>query len=516
MMREKKFTFIALLAIVILVMSVSVVKYRGGEVNYLNSDATWHTLLTMKAYEETPISEHKFVSIVSLGGSDNKYISWGATVPSAEGDFYYTSFSAAGYVLPYLFVKLFHLPISESALYLFNSILFGVSAILWFFLLNRIYIQNKNREIVLSIGVLTYIFSPELLHGMGIVYWHQSVMQVTLLVQIFAYYRYKVENSKKSLYVFYVFTLLNPYIEWTGYVANIGYLCVELFTFWRKDIKLALRNTIFIGILTLLSFGIFSLHYLSVITLTKYFGALRDRFFARGLVSKVELTTMFGSYFKSFLLLWLLLFALIVWNIIKTGRIELKNKMVMFILLFPLLENVLMKEHALEYTYDRMKGIFILSFLICELSAQILNSNEKKRSISNITLICVTLICCIGNLKCYTSDKSYVWSVNYRKNNEKLASYIHDHYADNILVVNMPVRGYLNLLFDQGIYEQHNLESSMLIALERKKKYVVEILTREYTRNQMYELVGARIYDRDKGVTEEIVLNSDGTIERRK
>ena len=341
-------------------------------------------------------------------------------------------------------------------------------------------------------------------------------MQVTLLVQIFAYYRYKVENSKKSLYVFYVFTLLNPYIEWTGYVANIGYLCVELFTLWRKDIKLALRNTIFIGILTLLSFGIFSLHYLSVITLTKYFGALRDRFFARGLVSKVELTTMFGSYFKSFLLLWLLLFALIVWNIIKTGRIELKNKMVMFILLFPLLENVLMKEHALEYTYDRMKGIFILSFLICELSAQILNSNEKKRSISNITLICVTLICCIGNLKCYTSDKSYVWSVNYRKNNEKLASYIHDHYADNILVVNMPVRGYLNLLFDQGIYEQHNLESSMLIALERKKKYVVEILTREYTRNQMYELVGARIYDRDKGVTEEIVLNSDGTIERRK
>ncbi len=270
MMREKKFTFIALLAIVILVMSVSVVKYRGGEVNYLNSDATWHTLLTMKAYEETPISEHKFVSIVSLGGSDNKYISWGATVPSAEGDFYYTSFSAAGYVLPYLFVKLFHLPISESALYLFNSILFGVSAILWFFLLNRIYIQNKNREIVLSIGVLTYIFSPELLHGMGIVYWHQSVMQVTLLVQIFAYYRYKVENSKKSLYVFYVFTLLNPYIEWTGYVANIGYLCVELFTLWRKDIKLALRNTIFIGILTLLSFGIFSLHYLSVITLTKY------------------------------------------------------------------------------------------------------------------------------------------------------------------------------------------------------------------------------------------------------
>lgn len=53
--------------IIIITVTVSFVKYRGGEVNYLNSDATWHTLLTMEAYEETPISVHKFLPIVSLG-----------------------------------------------------------------------------------------------------------------------------------------------------------------------------------------------------------------------------------------------------------------------------------------------------------------------------------------------------------------------------------------------------------------------------------------------------------------
>ena len=57
-----------------MVIMVSIIKFRGGEINYLDSDATWHTLLTMQAYDETPISQHKFLPIVSLGGVDNKGI----------------------------------------------------------------------------------------------------------------------------------------------------------------------------------------------------------------------------------------------------------------------------------------------------------------------------------------------------------------------------------------------------------------------------------------------------------
>ncbi len=75
----------------------TVVRCRSGEIDYLDSDATWHTLLTIECYNETPISQHLFLPIVSMGGEDNKWISWGATIPDKEGNYYYTSFSPAGY-----------------------------------------------------------------------------------------------------------------------------------------------------------------------------------------------------------------------------------------------------------------------------------------------------------------------------------------------------------------------------------------------------------------------------------
>ena len=112
---------------ILMTISVSAFKYRSGEINYYNSDATWHTLLTVEAYNETPISEHLFLPIITLGSQDDKYITWGATLPDEKGNYYYTSFSAAGYFLPWLFMRIFKLPVTEQSLYLFNSFLFAVS-----------------------------------------------------------------------------------------------------------------------------------------------------------------------------------------------------------------------------------------------------------------------------------------------------------------------------------------------------------------------------------------------------
>lgn len=86
-----------LMAAAIIVVITAAVKYRKGEINYYNSDATWHTLLTIEAYNETSISEHVFLPIVSLGEAEDKGIPWGATIPDRNGNYYYTSFSPAGY-----------------------------------------------------------------------------------------------------------------------------------------------------------------------------------------------------------------------------------------------------------------------------------------------------------------------------------------------------------------------------------------------------------------------------------
>ena len=94
---------------------VSIYKYRTGEINYYNSDATWHVLYTIEAYNETPISEHLFLPLVSMGAEQDKYIPWGACVQGRNGNYYYTSFSPLGYFLPWLFMKLFSPAVSSIA-----------------------------------------------------------------------------------------------------------------------------------------------------------------------------------------------------------------------------------------------------------------------------------------------------------------------------------------------------------------------------------------------------------------
>ncbi len=144
------------------------------------------------------LSQHLFLPIVSMGGEDDKWIGWGATIPDSEGNYYYTSFSPAGYFLPWLCMKIFRLPVAEKSLYLFHIGLFCLSAIIFVLLLWEVYRENRYRNLLVIIGVISYVFAPELLHGMGIVYWNQSIMQVTLLLQIYAYYRYAVNKNEKA------------------------------------------------------------------------------------------------------------------------------------------------------------------------------------------------------------------------------------------------------------------------------------------------------------------------------
>ena len=45
--KNQAFTGLFYVGIILVVIVVSIIKFRGGEINYLDSDATWHTLLTM-------------------------------------------------------------------------------------------------------------------------------------------------------------------------------------------------------------------------------------------------------------------------------------------------------------------------------------------------------------------------------------------------------------------------------------------------------------------------------------
>lgn len=483
--------------IILLVLFVSVIKNKNGDCNYLNSDATWHTLLTVTAYDQTSWNVHKFLPIVTLGGADDKFIKWGRTAPDDKGNSYYTSFSSATFVVPYVFFKLFNLPVSESSLYILNSILFALSAFLWYVFLIKIF--GKQSAVIPLIGSIIYICTPEILHGMGIVYWAQSVFQVVFLIQLLTFYCYKFENSKKGRILFYVFCVLNPYIEWTGFVANAGFAIAEFLTNVKLGKKIALVEFAKVVLLTFFSGILFCLHYLLVCDVDTFLAIVNHRFWGRNAASNLGcIPDLFKGYIKSFALHWLLLFLLVVSNLIVCKKITIKNKILLFLLIFPVFENLIMLEHAETYAYDRMKLIFPLSFIMCSFLSDLLTVYENRK---RATLIyAIIFIFCAANVFYYMHNQRYIWNIDYRVKNERFAQYILDNYPNSILALENKyrVRGYINILFNRGVYERVTLEDVEEIAKMKNKKYAIMFsgIAREW---DMHELTGAWITELSTG-----------------
>lgn len=499
-----KLIFVVIISFILL---SAVLRYRSGEIDYRNSDATWHTLLTIECYNETPASEHLFLPIVSLGGENDKYIPWGATIPDEKGNYYYTSFSAAGFFVAWLFIKIFRLPVAEESLYIFNNILLAVSAVLLMWLLSMVYEKSNHRELLCFLGGMSYIWSPELLHGLGIVYWSQSIMQITILLQIIFYYRYTVKGEKSSRLLFYIMALVNPYIEWTGYVVNVGFAITELFLNWKSDRKNAMGKAVILGFITTASFGLFCIHYLLRVDAGMFFNALKNRFMARNVTATTLLTDVMGGYLKSFLYLWILLLIVLVWCFIVKGCLDLKNGVLFFVMSFPILENVIMKQHALYYTYDRMKAVFVLVLLLCEVVRNILEVKSGKKTV--IALAGVTILISSWNLHSYIKNESYIWNVDYRKNNEQMAEYITTLYPDAVYASDTDIRGYINLLFGRGIYEFTSVDTAKEIARGKGEENVV------YIEKDGYKLLTVTLHSINSDIWTQYTVVNGELVEKR-
>lgn len=488
-------TLLLCFAAVLLVAALAVARYPKSEVNFRNADASWHVLLTVEAYNETPASVHLFLPILNLPGEQNKFVAWGDTPQSADGDHYYTSFSPAGFFLPWLFMKIFHLPVSIKSLYIFNTVLFAASAVVWIVLLLQVYDGQKERHWLAALGALTYIMVPEVLHGMGLVYWHQSILQVTLPAQMIAFLKLRRSGSKGAAAAFYLLALANPYIEWTGYVANVGFALAELIAGGKKLFKRSFGRAFLLGSITALSGLLFVLHYLLRIDLQTFLYLMQKRSTIRGRQDGLWSTELVPGYLDSFLYLWLLLFILSVWNIAASRHLELKNRLMLFLIAFPLLENYLMEAHACAYTYDRMKGAWLLSFLVCELSRQLL-ACSKKRGAVMAAVSALALLLGFANLWDYHHDLSYMWYTSYQKQNEELAQYISENFPDSLLSLQeYPVRGYMNLLFGRSIYEGMSENDFYDLAVEKGCRYAIILKAESWDVTDVDKLTGAEVKD---------------------
>jgi hypothetical protein len=485
--------------------------------NYLCADATWHTLLTVQAYRETPINVHLLLPIVSLSQQEDKGISWGATIPDNEGNYYYTSFSSLGFAAPWAFIKIFNLPNNEQSLYLLNSLLYLVSFLLLYLLLYKLFAGKLSNSLIVIISS-TYLFQPEILHSQGIVYWHQSLFQVLLLGQLLLFLDLR---GKFNTAIFFVLCLVAPYLEWTGYLSNIGFsvaFCINgCLSLNKQNITVTVKSLLlFIGtvLVTFVSGIIFVKHYLAVVSGSAFVYASIARFASR---TGHNLAGLINGYFESFgvliIVVIVLLAVCLVRPVLRTQLILSLHKVlpILFVSLFSCLENIVMMQHAIQYTFDRIKVIIPIIILIClcisvlwQSAGNVMYRQEfiaKRRKILSIFAVTAILSISSFSFVCYITDKSHwKWDAPYLANNQVIAKQLTNEYTreNSIYATNVAVRGYANMLFERGIYERCSVERAIQIAEEKGKRYAVIFQIYSSSWN-MYDFRNYIIFDTTTG-----------------
>lgn len=496
-----------IISLILIIISISLRIPKNG-INYKSSDATYHTLYTMKCYDDTPVTIHKFLPLVSLGEEGDKNIPWGACILGKHGNFYYTSFSAFGFVVPFLFVKLFRLPININSIYILNSILCVATLITMIAIFCQLFKKYIDKSTIILLTSISYLFFTEVMQSQGAVFWVHSIFQFLIGIQFLLFMNFQ---NKKAKIGFYIMCVIMPFAEWTGFISNFAFAIVFFIKDAINNKKISiqcLKKTLFIGFLTLLSLLLFCLHFLMNIEPDVFFESLKIRFLSRAFtVSNVNVKDLINGYFLSYkymILLDIFMFIFIVcikklriklWELIK----EYKDAVIFFILIQ--LENIIMLQHAVSYTYDRLKFAYILLLVFfIMLSTFSIIKNKSKNLILLSTLI-ILILTSVLNIRNYTPKNSpnYLYNINYQDNNNTIVNYIKENYNDenSIVCSNGIVRGYTNLLFGRGIYELREYDSCIELLNDKNKDYLIYIYSVPNTQyEQSDEIYSVVIYDK--------------------
>lgn len=448
-----------------------------GAAGAQNLEATYHALLTIKALDENPASRHFFLPIVSLGNEGDKHIPWGATVPTARGDFIYTSFTPPGFLAPYLALRAFGASPTVRNLSYFN---FGLGAVcslivfalLWHMLNYAGYGQRLAAGGALA-GSTVGIFSREVLQSHGLVYWSHSLYQVVLAASLWLVFKYLSTDSSQPLrknryaHALVAAAFLGAWTEWTGYVFNLG--LAVLFWFGVQGLGRARGLSVRIVAATAGAGVATLLHYALAVGFWPTLLALAGRFLARNAASGnlVQLLQGYGLSFGLFLvvLVGLLLAGIGLADSPATTSHRRKTIVAVGIAAcIPLLENFLMMDHASQFSFDRLKFIFPAALLIGVTFC-------KGPAVLRYALVAGLALACFQGQKSYREDLLMYskWS-DIDAGNTYLAERV-AHKVDTrcaVFLSNINVRGYANLLFGRGIHENHALTDSMPLLRERK------------------------------------------------
>ncbi len=472
-------TFIYLLMTMILVLSVTILqtfKYSSfssiNNITMQNIDASYHVLLTDTAYERTPIKTHLFLPLISLGNEIDKGIPWGEAIHDRKrSNYYYSSFSSLGFLAPYLFFKIINVQPDLIHLIYFNI---GIATLCTFLMIilcaeiHRTFFPKTELKLIpLFLAAATYLFSLESLYSHGIIYWHQSLYQPILITQLFLLLRLlRHELSLGGSIAFIVLSVLGPLVEWTGYITNLG-LSLSILIYLGINKK----SSCYVGMLilaTIFSGCIFILHFLLVIDPYYFFYSLKNRFLARTITSGEylsQISLLFRGYLQSYSLL--IIVAIIAFCMLLMNNIKEHRKLFwifLFASFFPVLENIIMLQHAGEYHFDRLKVVIPLIILI--FSASLIKKNK-------ILFLTFWLIGIIFNIILFLHSLRNEQDLQvYVANDNRLFAEVNaitPSDCPTVYAIPFEVRGWISFTLNRGVYEHvKNPDALRKYMLKRK------------------------------------------------
>ncbi len=468
-----------------------------------NLEATYHALLTVTALDESPAKNHWYLPTVSLGRESDKHIKWGMTVPTATGDYIYTSFAPPGFLAPYVWFKVFGLDASVKNLSIFNVILGAVSATILYLLLFDLLKFNEYSNWVsvggALAGVTIGIFSREALVSHGVLYWCHCLYQPILIASIYLLFKYLTSETtqRQRLYALamIIAAFVGPMTEWTGYVFNAGLIVLLWMNDKKRQSLKTMVATALAGIVTIVHYG-----------LAVGFGAAASSFMARFLVrsythggiSSYILIKGYGNSYGLFLLVIVTIFVYFYREKDKLINGD-KRKVTLLILIsmcVPLIENLIMVQHASQFSFDRLKFIFPAAMILAFSFARF-NSKGK------VFLLAAMLVCSLHGYSAYKKDalsRSDWMSIN--ENNKRIASQVMSKVDISCTAIasESPVGGYGILLFHKNIYGY-------------KTKNDLQKIMNDNNSCASVFLESKQVYDDSPSFTKAIITHKNGVVE---
>jgi hypothetical protein len=333
-----------------------------------------HILVTELAFEQTSWRVHHFLPIFTLGAPYNKYIDDhpGAESPDALGNYYYTSTPPLTFVLPYLEAKLTAGTPSLINLRCYNLFLqFASAALLAWLACLCAKASGAEGRACLLVGLTAatvYMTAPECLQSHTITLWAQQFYCVLLVLQILVFL------FRPSLLLLALMAFIGCLADWTPYVANFGMAAIAIYSYVKTRDRRAIHIAIVLIAATALSCLCMFLWFRSEFPVQDYVHDLLRRYQDRS--TGVSLRWFLPAYINSFGCFAVLgVFALfwIPWRSAGSSKLRSDQPILpasnpflisVTIIAITLVENLLMKGHALLYSYDRLKGVELLALLI--------------------------------------------------------------------------------------------------------------------------------------------------------